>query len=164
MRNIILSIFVLGGLLSSCRKPPQKIEIETITTIDSTRIPRVDIQIPILYPPDSTDIEKIIAPIKDTVTKKIIAKNIRSYLHRAVPHDTTIKVDDVELSLYKDNRGVFHAKASRAARVDVKKNTIQKAKVTSQNTPYYKSAVFWSIALGLAITILLLYITNQKRK
>lgn len=128
MRKIFFCILL--SVLWGCNKPPTKLkkllakypellQKDTIIKYDTIKVDRVKIETIILKKIDTVEVLKVVGPIKDSIERIVVTKNIYKYLEKLRKVDTLITVKDVSLWVYTDSLGQLKVEVIREARNEI---------------------------------------------
>ena len=162
---------ILLSVLWGCNKPPTKLKKllakypellkqDTIIRYDTIRIDQVEIQTVILPKTDTVEIEKLVVPIKDSLQRIIVTRNIYKYLEKLRKIDTAITVQDLNISVYTDSLGNLKVFATRNAREEIKGTQVVRSGYVIENKkpPWYNNPAFKYLLISLIIIIIILWI------
>lgn len=164
---------ILLSVLWGCNKPPTKLKKllvkypallkqDTIIKYDTITIERVEIQTVILPKTDTIEIEKLMLPIRDSLHRIIVTKNLYKYLERLRKIDTAITVQDLNVSIYTDSLGNLKVFATRNAREEIKGTQVVRSGYVIENKKplWYNDPVFKYLLISLIIIIVLSWKTK----
>ncbi len=166
---ILFFVFLLS-FLYGCHKPPTKLKKllskypellkrDTIVRYDTIKVESVKIETVILKKTDTVEVLQLVSPIKDSLERTIVIKNIYQYLEKLRKIDTIITVKDVSLWVHTDSLGELRVGVIREARNEIRgTKTIHNGYIVEPKKPpnwveiiKYAIKTLFFICLGLVI-------------